>query len=441
MHGQCVSCLQAKEVQRPEAVQALLADEYAAEDMVRSPAWPSFCASISALLADPQPATAMAGTTLVERVLEEARLSDPQSVAELFIALASHLRPAPASNHRLPTADSHAKPAHLPAGTALPAVPRSESGVSSTQDEEARLCGPETYKPPQACAGSKLTTALIAVDCRAANGHVQGAATPKHGSMACISAASRSGVARSPERTLHPGGAPAERDAAAPRQPTCSPPQQNSMHGGGAAAQGRIAESLQQLEEARARQWRLLGRMLDALPRLWVCLRPPLMQRLWRCLSAVLLVQPQCGDVPAAGAAEAAHQQRNTQQPIKDPARLQRGRAVCAKDLQASALGSCLAGVQGPLVELSLAQEIPPLHAKSWWQAWTLPISSTRVRCCSTPHAHGPACHAMPLDISRQHAAQHLLGCKSRSRLTSGLLSAAASRTHRGRHLARQHRQ
>lgn len=382
MPGQCVSCLQAKGEQRSEAVQALLADEYAAEDMVRSPAWPSFCASISALLADPQPATAMAGTTLVERVLEEARLSDPQSVAELFIALASHLHSAHASNHRSPTADSDAKPAHLPAGTALPAVPRSESGVTSKQDEEARSCGPETHMPPKACAGGKLNAAFIAVDCRAANGHVQGAATPKHGSAACISAASHGGAAHSPEHSLHAGGAPAQQDAAAPPQPSCRSPQQNSVRGGETAAQEGIPESLQQREEARARQWRLLGRMLDGLPRLWVCLKPPLMQRLWRCLSALLLVEPGCGAMPAAAAAEAAHQRQNSQQPLEEPACLQPSEGVWqthAKDHQAFASGVCLAGMHGPLVELSLAQETPPLHAKSWWQAWTLPKSSNRV--------------------------------------------------------------
>ena len=39
-----------------------------------------------------------------------------------------------------------------------------------------------------------------------------------------------------------------------------------------------------------------------------------------------------------------------------------------------------LISMHGPLVELSLAGEASAAHAKSWWQAWTIAVSSTKVR-------------------------------------------------------------
>ena len=48
-----------------------------------------------------------------------------------------------------------------------------------------------------------------------------------------------------------------------------------------------------------------------------------------------------------------------------------------------------LAALQGPLMELSLATEAPHQHVKSWWQAWTLQVFSTRVRpVASSPYTH-----------------------------------------------------
>ena len=384
--GTVEGCLQADEEQRPEAVQALLADPYAAEDVVRSAAWPSFCASIDALLSGPQPATASAGVTFLERVLEEARLSDPQSVAELFIALASHLCSTTASYSRLPTAESIATSALLPAVKAVPAVPRLGSGLSSRQDETADLSGPDTFVPSKACGGSNLSAAVIAVDCRAGKGHLQSAAIGEHGSTPQIAAASQNGTSHLPQQSLHAQGATAQEHAAADQQQTPKTLQQGSLYADGMASQHSSPSSLDQMGDARARQFRLLGKMLEALPKLWVCLKPPMMRKLWRSLSALLLVEPRCDSMPAAHAAGTAQtEQQDRQQSTIELAGLESSMHGNAGDLHPSAPGACPASMRGPLVELSLALEPAPLHAKSWWQAWTLPISSTRVRCTTQP--------------------------------------------------------
>ena len=373
--GQRRAGLQADEEKRPEAVQALLADPYAAEDVVRSAAWPSFCASIGALLSGPHPAAALAGVTFLERVLEEARLSDSQSVAELFIALASHLHLTSASSNCRPTAENFVKYAHLPAVKAAPAMPGVEIGLSSRQDEKAHSYGAERDAP---CKGSSLSTqaaASIAVDCRAATQHLQGQSP-----AALVSTASCRGIHHLPQDSQHALGSPAqEHHAAADQQQMPQAVQQGSMHAGGMAAQHSIPFLLDQMGQARARQFRLLGKMLEALPKLWVCLKPPMMRRLWRSLSALLLVEPQGDNVLAAEAAATAQIEQDHEQHTTKPAGMQSSMYKTAGDSQSSAIGACPAGMRGPLVELSLALEPAPLHAKSWWQAWTLPISSTRV--------------------------------------------------------------
>ncbi len=374
--GQRRAGLQADEEKRPEAVQALLADPYAAEDVVRSAAWPSFCASIGALLSGPYPAAALAGVTFLERVLEEARLSDSQSVAELFIALASHLRLTSASSNCRPTAENFVKSAHLPAVKAAPAMPGVEIGLSSRQDEKAHSYGAERDAP---CKGSSLSTqaaASIAVDCRAATQHLQ-----RKSPAALVSTASCRGIHYLPQDSQHALGTPAqEHHAAADQQQTPQAVQLSSGHADGLAALHSSPFSLDQMGEARARQFRLLGKMLEALPKLWVCLKLPMMRKLWRSLSALLLVEPQCDSMPGAHAAGGAQiEQQDCQQPTTEPAGLQSSMHETAGDLQSSALEACPAGMQGPLVELSMAVEPTPLHTKTWWQAWTLPISSTRV--------------------------------------------------------------
>ncbi len=436
---QCEVCSQADEKERPEAVQALLADPYAAEDVVRSAAWPSFCASISALLSGPQPATATAGVTFLEKVLEEARLSDSQSVAELFIALASHLRSTYASSSHSPTAESGPKPAHLPAVKAVP--PQAEFGLCSRQGQRALSYGAVT---DSSCKGSRLSyqaAANIAVDCRAADKRLQGTSPAERGSATLVSTASHSGVHHLPQLDESARGTTAqEHHAAADQQQAPKSMQQGSAHGDGMAAQHSSPCLPGQVGEARARQFRLLGRMLEALPKIWVCLKPPMMRKLWRSLSALLLVEPQCdsmppadaagtaqtelqdrqqhksegaglqssthvtaeglqssapaarlagmrgrlvehqcGSMPAADAAGAAHTAQDHEQLTVESAGLQSSMHETAGDVHPSALGSCLAGMRGPLVELSLALQLTPLHAKSWWQAWTLPIFSTRV--------------------------------------------------------------
>ena len=379
--GQCGVCSQADENERPKAVQALLADPYAAEDVVRSAAWPSFCASISALLSGPQPASVTAGVTFLEGVLEEARLSDPQSVAELFIALASHLRSTYASSNHSPAAESAAAPAYLPAVKAKPTVPRVEFGLSSRQAGKAHSYGAETDASSRESNLSNQAAANIAVDCRAANEPLQGGIPAEHASAALVSPASRRGICQLPQHSQPAQGTIAqEHHAAADQQQTPKPLQLSSVHADGMAAQHSIPCSLDQMGEARARQFRLLGKMLEALPKLWVCLKPPMMRKLWRSLSALLLVEPQCDSVPPAQAAGTAQvEQQDDQQHTAEPASLQSSMPETAGELHCSGLGACLAGMRGPLVELSLALEANQLHAKSWWQAWTLPIASTRV--------------------------------------------------------------
>ena len=379
--------MQANEAERPKALQALLADRFAAEDVVRSPAWPSFCASIGALLSDPQPDTAVAGVTFLERVLDETLLSDALSVAELFTALAGHLRSYPVSKKRLCMADRAPKPAHLPALNAPPAVPQVKSGRGA-ESRVAHQSGPETQTPCNARSGSNSSAASIAVDCRAGSGHLQRDATEELGSTALISAASHNFIAHFPQHSLHAACRPAQELVTAPPQGLCTGMLQNSIRGGDLAAQQSMLGSPR---EARARQFRLLGKMLEALPKLWVCLKPPMMRKLWQSLSALLLVEPQWDSMPAAASEGTARTPQDSRQPMIKPASRRKGTAEVAQALEAPALEACLVGMQGPLVELSLAQQPAMPHAKSWWQAWTLPISSTRVRTCTSLCSPFPA--------------------------------------------------
>ncbi len=252
-------CMQADDTQRKETLQMLLADPYAAEDLVRSAAWSEFCGGLSAMLSDEEPDTAIAGAAFLDRVLEEARLCDSQSVAELFIALASYIFSSSLSRHQ-------------DAAGVLTAVTSNKSAIE-----------------PAACkAGTGLrSTAAIAVDCRAAAHRQHSKSTVQQASATSASAARCNGSSPWPEQSMH-----APSVTTVQPSPLSAQQERVRMHAKGMPAQHVVPVSLEQMGEARACQIRLLVKMLEALPKLWVCLKAPMMRKLWRSLSALLLVEP-----------------------------------------------------------------------------------------------------------------------------------------------------
>lgn len=72
-------------------MQALLTHPYAADDLVNSPAWPSFCRSLETVLADPDPETSGAAVTFAESVFREVKGSKPHELADLCITVCAHI--------------------------------------------------------------------------------------------------------------------------------------------------------------------------------------------------------------------------------------------------------------------------------------------------------------------------------------------------------------
>ena len=389
--------MQASNEERRPALQALLADPYAAEDLVRSAAWPQFCAHLSAMLSDAEADTALAGAAFLERVLNEACLCDAQSVAELFMALSSHVCSTSAGQpHRPRSPDSSAMGQNSAdtsgAKISQPPVQQHVQSGSPAGAEAGQAC---TISDIHAC-GSQAAVVAIPVDCTAA-GHA------RHSTPLGEQAATASRLAdadggggghvpwqRSWQQAGEPGaclqGSELGQSRTSQRNPDgmflpCTPGQ---------------------LGAARVAQLRLLVRALEALPKLWVCLKAPLMQRLWKSLAPLLFILPQylhhscqAGD-DQLGASGHARQTRlswvdggipgvrggcEPGQPTV-PGCASMGCRPAAPDIR-------LAALQGPLLELSLAAEAPPQHVKSWWQAWTLQVFSTRVSpVASSPHTH-----------------------------------------------------
>lgn len=251
--------MQADDEQRKEALQTLLADPYAAEDLVRSAAWSGFCDGLSAMLSDTEPDTAIAGAEFLDRVLEEARLCDSQSVAELLIALASYI------------------------SSSSPSRQQDAEGVLTADNSNKSASEPAAYK-----AGTgRRSAAAIAIDCRAAAHRQHSKSTEQQASATSASAARCNGKSPWPEQSMH-----APSVTTVQPSPLSAQPEGVRMHAKGMAGQHVIPVSLEQMGEARARQIRLLVKMLEALPKLWVCLKAPMMRKLWRSLSALLLVEP-----------------------------------------------------------------------------------------------------------------------------------------------------
>ena len=383
--------MQADSAQRKVALQALSADPYAAEDLVRSAAWPEFCAGMSATLSDPEPDTAMTAASFVGKVFEGVGLCDPQSMAEVFIALASHVASYTSQQEWdrgcEPAATTEADVREEPA--VHPACRKISRSVSY-----GRALGEPALIAKDDMRSSPATA--IPVDCIAAG--MPSARAAAQGQALGALPAAHSLAQKAPQR------------------------EPNIKHATAAAA---VLAPLQQLGDARAAELKLLVKALEALPKAWVCLKAPLMHKLWRALSSLLLIEPHYDVCQAIGAAheggagqdmqpclQAASKHYQPRQPadarsseqgqnsgqmrreqksqasaaecrqpssIKttDPAGVSHGRAP---PVQHAAHDVRLISMRGPFVELSLAGEASAAHAKSWWQAWTIAVSSTKVR-------------------------------------------------------------
>ena len=379
--------MQASNEERKPALQALLADPYAAEDLVRSAAWPQFCAHLSAMLSDAEADTALAGAAFLERVLREARLCDAQSVAELFMALSSHICCTSAAQPHCPRSTGSSAQGQDPAGSSAadfrqaPVQQHTQSTLTAGA-EAGKACASSGI-----CAcGSQAAAVAVPVDCTAA-GHAsysapvgQAVATASHSAEAYRRTSGHSPWQGSWRHLSEPG-------ACLERSHLCQFEASQRQ-----SADVFLPSTPEQLGAARAAQLRLLVRALEALPKLWVCLKAPLMQRLWKSLAPLLLVHPQ---YQFQGCQAEEHQQGAFGQArpgcfqlVADGTTpLRAGSEPGQPRVSGCASMNCpptapeirLAVLQGPLMELSLATEAPPQHVKSWWQAWTLPVFSTRV--------------------------------------------------------------
>ena len=129
MSTSLISCRsQVDPAKRKAAMLALSAHPYAADDLVNSPAWPTFCQSLTALLADLDVEVSNAAVDLADKVFREVRHSKPQELADLCLSLAAHV----ASGH---------------AGGSLAACSRNDP--PSTQQYRERVSGDSTVKPVQ----------------------------------------------------------------------------------------------------------------------------------------------------------------------------------------------------------------------------------------------------------------------------------------------------
>lgn len=356
--------MQASDVQRTAALQSLLADPYAAEDLLRSQAWPQFCACLGTMLSDPRPETALAGAAFLEKVLEEARLCDPQSVAELFIALSSHICSSSASQHpgfREQAAGS------LPAAQGQPRSPRKVPGCGSRAAlsaaaavnaaplqllAEARACKlrllvkilealPKVWvcaKAPMMKQLWRFLAPLLHIDARY---HIQQAEQ-------CSEAA--------------PDAYRACEQGHADMDGLCTGCE--AVESGGVCSLGQDQRSSLQQSNGHS-------------PVLCMDSRKP--QLAGREAGHVACLHR--GSAPAHASPVKQHAAAHCLQTIQhEPASQTTSADMGAVPQLSPALQTRLAMLRGPLVELSLAQEAPAPHAKSWWQAWTLPMCSTRVR-------------------------------------------------------------
>ncbi|CAL8470761.1 g10303 [Coccomyxa elongata] len=76
---------------RKMAMHALSVHPYAADDLVNSPAWPTFCHSLTALLAESDVEVSTAAVDLADKVFREVRRSKPHELADLCLSLAAHV--------------------------------------------------------------------------------------------------------------------------------------------------------------------------------------------------------------------------------------------------------------------------------------------------------------------------------------------------------------
>ncbi|BDA45655.1 hypothetical protein COCOBI_07-4420 [Coccomyxa sp. Obi] len=76
---------------RKAAMHALSVHPYAADDLVNSPAWPTFCHSLTALLAESDVEVSTAAVTLAGKIFREVRHSKPHELADLCLSLAAHV--------------------------------------------------------------------------------------------------------------------------------------------------------------------------------------------------------------------------------------------------------------------------------------------------------------------------------------------------------------
>ena len=74
---------------RQPALEVLLAHPYAADDLLSSPAWQPFCTVLPSLLSDACTETAAAAASFARSIFREVKMSSPQQLAQLCIALAA----------------------------------------------------------------------------------------------------------------------------------------------------------------------------------------------------------------------------------------------------------------------------------------------------------------------------------------------------------------
>lgn len=83
--------LQNDPAKRKTAMHSLSVHPYAADDLVNSPAWPTFCHSLTALLGESDVEVSTAAVDLAEKIFREVRRNKPHELADLCLSLAAHV--------------------------------------------------------------------------------------------------------------------------------------------------------------------------------------------------------------------------------------------------------------------------------------------------------------------------------------------------------------
>ena len=124
---------------RKAALEALLAHRYAAEDVVRSSAWPSYCQALGSVLADADQEVAERAAAFAEQVYTEVRITCAQQLAELCMALAHFTAACSERQQPEQPTPGQLERSRSTSGTARACNPSLGRGAAAAADRDASM--------------------------------------------------------------------------------------------------------------------------------------------------------------------------------------------------------------------------------------------------------------------------------------------------------------